>query len=206
MQVNIENARKIDYNKKQKYILGVDTMRIEPIAYENASEQVKALWDAHESAHIMTNMKRTLLHHPLSFKVMMEWYDLYDEVAKIEGVGTLGADIFSYAISSQNECLICETFFRKILIDAGRNPDALDLSEKERLLTEYGRACVNQPVEVSDSLYERMRAHFSEEEMVLLTTFAGMMIATNLINHALKVDLDRRLIGYEKETKKGQRN
>ena len=174
-------------------------MRIAPIEYENASEEVKKLWDEHESAHIMTNMKRTLLHHhPLSFKVMMEWYPLYEKVAAIEGVGTLGADIYSYAISSANDCLICETFFRKILIDSGRNPDALDLSEKERILTEYGRACVKQPVKVSDDLYARMREHFSEEEMVLLTTFAGMMIATNLINHALAVDLDQRLIGYEK--------
>ena len=176
-------------------------MRIAPIEYESASAQVKALWDAHESAHIMTNMKRTLLHHPLSFQVMMEWYPLYEQVAKIDGVGELGADIFSYAISSENDCLICETFFRKILIDAGRNPDALDLSEKERLLTEYGRACVNQPVKVSDALYEKMRAHFSEQEMVLWTTFAGMMSATNLINHALAVDLDSRLIGYEKGRK-----
>ena len=173
-------------------------MRIAPIEYENAGEEVKKLWDEHESAHIMTNMKRTLLHHPLSFKVMMEWYPLYEKVAAIEGVGALGADIYSYAISSANDCLICETFFRKILIDAGRNPDALDLSEKERILTEYGRACVKQPVKVSDDLYARMREHFSEEEMVLLTTFAGMMIATNLINHALAVDLDQRLIGYEK--------
>ena len=142
-------------------------MRIAPIEYENASEEVKKLWDEHESAHIMTNMKRTLLHHPLSFKVMMELYPLYEKVAAIKGVGELGADIYSYAISSANDCLICETFFRKILIDAGRNPDALDLSEKERILTEYGRACVKQPVKVSDDLYARMRTHFSEEEVVL---------------------------------------
>lgn len=177
-------------------------MRIEPVTYENASEEAKTLWKEHESAHIITNMKRTLLKNPLCFKVMMEWYPLYDEVAKIEGVGELGADIFAYAISSQNECLICETFFRKILLDAGRNPDALDLSEKERLLCDYGRACVRQPVKVDDALYARMSAAFSEEQIILLTTFAGMMIATNLINHALAVDLDQRLIGYEKKERK----
>ncbi|MBQ6380500.1 MAG: hypothetical protein IJJ41_02720 [Clostridia bacterium] len=178
-------------------------MRIAPLEYENASEEAKKLWDEHEKEHIITNMKRTLLKHPYCFEVMMEWYPLYAEVAAIEGVGELGADIYSYAISSANDCLICETFFRKILMDAGRNPDALDLSEKERILTEYGKACVKQPIKVSDDLYGRMRAHFSEEEMILLTTFAGMMIATNLINHALEVDLDQRLIGYEKGAKKG---
>ena len=180
-------------------------MRIKPIDYESAGAEVKALWDAHEKEHIITNMKRTLMHHPLSFKVMMEWYDLYALVAAIDGVGELGADIFSYAISSQNDCLICETFFRKILLDAGRNPDALDLSEKERVLTEFGRACVKQPVKVEDALFEKMRSHFTDEEIVLLTTFAGMMIATNLINHALEVDLDERLIGYEKDSRKKEK-
>ena len=174
-------------------------MRIAPLEYAQASAEQKKLWDDHEKEHIITNMKRTLLKSPYCFEVMMEWYELYAQVAAIEGVGELGADIFSYAISSENDCLICETFFRKILLDAGRNPDALDLSEKERLLTAYGRACVRQPVKVSDDLYASMRAHFSEEEMILLTTFAGMMIATNLINHALSVDLDSRLIGYEKK-------
>lgn len=177
-------------------------MRIPMVEFDSASDEVKALWREHESEHIITNMKKTLLRHPQSFKVLMEWYPLYDSVAKIDGVGELGADIFSYAISSENDCLICETFFRKILIDAGRNPDALDLSEKEKLLTDYGRACVKQPVKVSDELFAKMREHFSEEEIVLLTTFAGMMIATNLVNHALEVDLDQRLIGYEKGSKK----
>lgn len=177
-------------------------MRIEPVNFENASDEVKVLWKEHEAEHIITNMKRTLLRHPFSFRVMMEWYPLYAQVAAIDGVGELGADIFSYAISSQNDCLICETFFRKILLDAGRNPDALDLSEKEKVLTDFGRACVKQPVKVSDEIFATLRRHFSDEEIVLLTTFAGMMIATNLINHALEVDLDERLIGYEKDRSK----
>ena len=171
-------------------------MRIAPLEYAQASAEQKKLWDDHEKEHIITNMKRTLLKSPYCFEVMMEWYELYAQVAAIEGVGELGADIFSYAISSENDCLICETFFRKILLDAGRNPDALDLSEKERLLYP-GKG--HEEIQDFDDLYASMRAHFSEEEMILLTTFAGMMIATNLINHALSVDLDSRLIGYEKK-------
>lgn len=174
-------------------------MRIKPVEYESASKEVKNLWDEHEKEHIMTNMKRTLLREPDCFKVMMEWYYLYDKVAEV--TGTFAADVFAHAISSENDCLVCSTFFRKILIDNGRDPDNLVLDETEQLLADYGRACVKQPVRVNNELFERMRRRFSDEQIVLLTTFAGMMIATNLINHALAVELDTRLLGYEKKEK-----
>jgi alkylhydroperoxidase family enzyme len=167
------------------------------VEYENASDEVKKLWDEHARTHAITNMKKTLLRDPESFKVLMEWYELYDRVCKV--TGKFGADVFSYAISTENDCLICSTFFRKILIDAGKDPDNLDLSEREWLLVDYGRACVKQPVRVDNELFGRMKKEFSDEEIVLLTAFAGMMIATNLINHALAVDIDDRLLGYEKK-------
>lgn len=171
-------------------------MRVPMIEYESASQEVKDLWDEHEKNHLITNMKKTLLRDPESFKVLMEWYPLFDRVAEI--VGEFGANAFSYAISSENDCLICSTYFRRILIDAGKDPDKLDLSEKEMLLVDYGRACVKQPVNVDDELFARMKKNFSDEQIVLLTTFAGMMIATNLVNHALRVDLDSRLSNYTK--------
>lgn len=174
-------------------------MRIPMTEYENSSEQVKELWDEQVEKHgRITNMKRTLLHHVPSFKVLMEWYPLRDEVAKI--VGDFATDVLSYAISTQDDCLICSTFFRKILIDNGKDPDCLDLGETELLLWDYGRACGGLQGEgcVPDELFARMKEKFSDEQIVLITSFAGMMIATNLINNALEVDLDDCLQTYTK--------
>ena len=137
------------------------------------------------------------MHDPLSFKIYMEWYDLYDEVRAF--TSDFAAEVFSYAISSENDCLVCSTFFRKILIDNGKDPDNLQLSDMEQALADYGRACVKQPVWVKDEVYGRLKKHFTDRQIVILTAFAGQMIATNLINHALAVDLDDRLTGYTKE-------
>lgn len=172
-------------------------MRIPMVEYDTASQQVRDLWDEHAKTHQITNMKKTLLRDPESFKVLMEWYPLFERVSAV--VGEFGANVYSYAISSENDCLVCSTYFRKILKDAGKDPDNLELSKREWLLVDYGRACVKQPVKVSDELFGRMAEEFSDEEIVLLTTFAGMMIATNLINHALQVNLDDRLTGYRKK-------
>ncbi|MDR3293148.1 MAG: hypothetical protein LBT20_03485 [Clostridiales bacterium] len=166
--------------------------------YKALSPEAKAEYDNQVKTHgRITNMKKTLLHDVPSFRVLMEWYPLRDEVVKV--VGEFALNVFAYAISYGNDCLVCSTFFRKILRDNGKDPDALDLDETSALLMEYATACVAKPVTVSDALFERLRKRFGEKEIVLLTAFAGIMIATNLINNALDVDLDDYLTSYAKK-------
>jgi alkylhydroperoxidase family enzyme len=127
----------------------------------------------------------------------MEWYPLRDKV--VEVVGEFSLNVYAYAISFGNECLICSTFFRKILKDAGHDPDNMKLDETSNLLIDYAKACISKPAEVSGELFKRMRTRFNEEQIVLLTAFAGIMIATNLINTALDVPLDDYLTEYTKK-------
>ncbi len=51
---------------------------------------------------------------------------------------------------------------------------------------------------VSDALFGRLRSWLSEEQIVALTAFGGMMIATNIFNNALRVDLDEYLEPFRK--------
>ncbi len=37
----------------------------------------------------------------------------------------------SHAISSENDCLVCSTFFRRILIESGEDPDRFQMNERE---------------------------------------------------------------------------
>lgn len=172
-------------------------MRIKMIEYETASIEAKAEYDNQIKKHgKITNMKKTLLNHVPSFRVLMEWYPLRDEVCKV--VGEYATNIFAYSVSVANNCLICSMFFRKILVDYGKNPENLEFDETEQLLVDYGQALVKQPVKIDDKLFAKLKACFSESEIVLLTAFAGMMIATNLINNALEVDLDDYLQPYTK--------
>jgi hypothetical protein len=144
----------------------------------------------------MTNMKRTLLHSVPAFHALMEWYTLRDVVLPF--LGERGTTIFSHAISAQTDCLICSTFFRRILIDAGDDPDALALDDRESLLVEYGRQLAKDAKGVSDALYARLAARFSAPEIVALTAFGCLMVATNIFNDALRVDLDGYLEPYRR--------
>lgn len=169
--------------------------RIEPVQYEEASAPVREQFDDQISRNgRITNMKKTLLHSLPAFHALMEWYPLRDAAQAF--IGERGVNVFCHAISTENDCLICSTFFRKILIDAGEDPDNLQLSEQEALLAEFGKSCVKAPVHVGDALYQQLQRHFTDEQIVILTAFAALMIATNLINTALQVDLDPYLESY----------
>ncbi len=169
--------------------------RIQPVEYEKASDAVKKQFDDQIAKHgRVTNMKKTLLHSLPAFHALMEWYPLRD--CLLEFMDEKSFNYFSHAISAQNNCLVCSTFFRKILIDNGENPDHPVFSEKEQILMDFGRCCVTDALKIDDAMFQKLRKFFNDEQIVLLTAFAGLMIATNLINNALDVDLDQYLESY----------
>ena len=94
--------------------------------------------------------------------------------------------------------LVRSTFFRRLLIDAGENPDDFTMDDRERVVIEYGRALARQGARVPGELYRQLATLFSEEQVVALTAFGAMMVATNIFNNALEVDLDGYLKPYRK--------
>ena len=164
--------------------------------FENTEPEAREIWNQQVRDHSrMTNMKKTLAHSSNALRAYMEWYPLKDEVA--EFTGERAAILFAHAISAQNECLICSTFFRRILFDWGENPDDLKLDETEQILVKYGIGLAKEPHNISPDLMAKLKRRFSEKEIVSLTAFGGIMIATNLFNDALKIELDDYLFQYK---------
>src|SRR3990170_8256435 len=96
--------------------------RIRPVEYAEATPGVRAAHDEVVREHgRITNMKRTLLHSLPAFHALMEWYPLRDTVAPF--LDERLVDLFAHAISTESDCLICSTFFRRTLIEAGQDPD-----------------------------------------------------------------------------------
>src|SRR3990170_4315859 len=171
--------------------------RIPPLDTETAPPDARAAADAHVRGHArMTNMKRTLLHSLPAFHALMEWYPLRDTVQPF--LGERLTTLFAHAISAETDCLICSTFFRRILIESGENPDQFALDEREKLVVEFGRQLAKPFARVPDGLFTRLAAAFTEEQIVALTAFAALMVATNIFNNALDVDLDGYLEPYRK--------
>jgi chloramphenicol-sensitive protein RarD len=171
--------------------------RIRPLEYADVEPAMRAEYDRQIAANgRVTNLKGTLAHSPVAFRALMQWYALRDEVRPF--LGDRLTTLFAHAISAATDCLICSTFFRRHLIDTGENPDALTLDERERAVVEYGRQLARDPNGVGDELYGRLERFFPPAQIVALTAFGGLMVATNLVNNALRVDLDEYLQPYRK--------
>lgn len=171
--------------------------RIAPIELEDAEPEARAELDRQLAAHgRVTNMKRTLAHSSTALDALMTWYPLHDKVAGF--LGERAATLFAHAISARTDCLICSTFFRRILVESGDDPDALALDDRERVVVDYGAQLARDANGVSDELYERLAAFLKPAEIVELTAFGALMIATNVVNNALRVDLDGYLEPYRR--------
>jgi hypothetical protein len=163
--------------------------------YEGATDEVRAEYDywTKRSGRV-TNMKRLLLHDLPTYHAYMEWYTLYARL--VEVVGKRGVDLLCYAISTNNHCLLCSTFFQQIFIDAGEDPNNFTLDATEQLLFDLGAAISSNPNAIPDEVYAGLKERFTPDQIVLIGGFAAQMVATNYFNMVTRVDVDDQLEPY----------
>ena len=167
---------------------------------ENALKgKAKEAWNKHIADKNLTNMKQALLQDEATYEAFMGWYKSWSRL--LELVGKKAAMIYAHSISTTNGCLLCSLFFISDLKAAGVNPAELVLDEKEELLSELGRQIVKNPTNVPDSLFQRLKKHFSDSEIVTVVGFACQMIATNNFNSVLQIDVDQRLLSVQGDFK-----
>jgi len=172
--------------------------RIPPSDRDQATEASRRLAAGHEATGArMTNMKWTAAHSPEALEMLLTWYPLHERIAGF--LGERRAQLLAHAISAQNDCLICSTFFRRLLIDAGEDPDALWLDDEDELIVRLGRRLATDPHGVDDALFAELEARYDRRQVVELVAFGAIMVATNVFNDALQVPLDGYLDPYRKE-------
>lgn len=167
------------------------------IDYETASDEVKAVWDEEVAKRgRMTNMKRTFMHSLPAFRIYMEFYTLYDRLLPVLGKQKLY--LFCHAISTGNDCIICSMYFRRNLIDSGINPDTYEPSEDEQVFIDFGRSFshANPTHRPDPAIFPKLKARLTNEQMVDLVCFGGLMVASNMFNDFLGVNLDEALYDY----------
>ena len=175
--------------------------RIEPLKIREESASIKVAFERHvrEYGGRITNMKATLGHSLIAFEAYMQWYPLYAEVEQI--LGKRMASLFAHSISCAADCPLCSTFFRKILIDSGETPEKLELSDSQKVLLDFGSSIAKHKGNIADHLYNSVSNKYNEREMVILTAFAGIMIATNIFNNVIETEIDDYLSDYRSTMK-----
>ncbi|MBP3782790.1 MAG: hypothetical protein J6I68_06045 [Butyrivibrio sp.] len=157
------------------------------IDIDNASQEVKDAINRHVAeGHSITNEKRTLLHNIPSFWALEgKSYELSAELKKF--ISPRAANLFEYAISVENDCLVCTTYYKKYMESIGVDINNVDYTEEEELVIEYAQAIVRDRKNIPLDLFDRIKARIGEEGLVVLTTMGMFMIANNYFNDILHV-------------------
>ena len=156
---------------------------ISKIDPETAGEKEKEVIRDHlAQGYRLTNEKLTLLHNAEDSS-----YSLDRELQRL--IGKRAGDFFEYAISEENDCLVCSTYFRKLLKDNGIDFDNFQFTKKEELLISFGRALAKDPKNIPDEIYTELKEEFTEEEIVVITAMGVLMVANNYFNDILKIEV-----------------
>ncbi len=102
------------------------------------------------------------------------------------------------AVSKLNECHYCVAHHKPMLMvegltEAGADrvldyQDHPELDEVDRLVVEYTIAVTQRPQRIRDAVFERLRRHFDEAQIVELTLRIALCGFFNRFNDALQID------------------
>jgi uncharacterized peroxidase-related enzyme len=106
-------------------------------------------------------------------------------------------EIAIVVVSKLNECHYCVAHHKPFLaveglsssaIDRLLDPDNPELDDVDRLVVEYAQAAWETPNRIRDSLFDRLRAHFTEAQIVELTLRITLCGFFNRFNDALQIE------------------
>jgi uncharacterized peroxidase-related enzyme len=125
---------------------------------------------------------------------------LYGMVKDLREEGELPARLVEIAVvatSEANRCKYCVAHHAPALRGLGLpaetvarilEPDVPGLDERERLVRDYAVLVTERPWGIRDGVFERLRRHFSERQIVELTARIAVCGAFNRINDALQIE------------------
>ena len=173
--------------------------RIKLLKLEETKGAERERYEELASRNAVTNMKRGLLQDAATYDAFMAWYTSWNRLVEI--LSEREATIFAHSVSTTNSCMLCSLFFINDLKALGIDPDNIQLTDKEQVLTELGQQIVKDPTAVTDELFSQLRSFWKENEIVAIVGFAAQMIATNNFNSVFQIDIDDRLLPIKGEFK-----
>jgi hypothetical protein len=167
--------------------------RVSYVTRENLDAVGRQAYDEEKArVGLVTNMKKAILHSPPAHQAYLGSYLIKAELIKL--LGSRAFNVYAHAISSASDCLLCSTYFRRALAAQNISPASFEPTDEEQLLIDLGSTVGARAKRLDEALWSRLRQRYDERAIVNLIGYAGTMVATNIFNSLLEVDLDEYLI------------
>jgi uncharacterized peroxidase-related enzyme len=112
-------------------------------------------------------------------------------------------EIAIVVVSKLNACHYCVAHHKPFLTVEGLSSDAVDrlldadnpeLDEVDRLVVEYATIAWENPQRIPERMFERLRGHFSEAQIVELTLRTTLCGFFNRFNDALQIEEEEEIL------------
>lgn len=171
--------------------------RVKSLERDSLPAELCELWDKFSSPpHNFSNQTAVLSNSPEAFG------HLYGLIDTWRTAGSLPVRLIEIAVvttSALNACPYCVGHHGLVLMAHGLSGETVEgilepappgLDEKERLVRDYARLVTERAWGIRDSVFEDLRRHFDDRQIVELTVRIGLCSLFNKLNQALQIDLE----------------
>lgn len=170
---------------------------IPPVNDESAPDELIAIFRAAEQRSGSSNMMRTIAHSP---QLLREFYRFYMAIWGGKSDPKLKEKIrFRVAIAGQcryRQCARTERVRQMGLTEEElmkvKSYDESDLQTAERPVLRLVDQMVENNLEERNAIYQKLRAYFTEEEIVELTLSIGFFLGIGRMNRFLDIQFQPR--------------
>ncbi len=176
--------------------------RVRDIAIDEVPEDVQPVYRrfTEEYGPFLNQVKVFAHRAPVLKHIQGLLLDLNDEALLAKRY----LEIALVVVSKLNECTYCVSHHAPRLEAQGLaaetvagilEEDCPGLDPVDRLVRDYAIAVTERPQRIGDAMFNALRRHFSEEQIVELTVRIALCGFFNRVNDALQIGIEEELVG-----------
>ena len=176
--------------------------RVRDIPTSELSSDLAAIYEQFSGSYgPFRNQVAVFAHVPAALRHLMP---LLLELREAETLPKRALELAIVTVSQLNACQYCVAHHKPFLVVEGVSPAGVDrlldyrnnaeLDEVDRLVVEYSIAAWERPNRIPEALFDRLRRHFSEAQIVELTLRITLCGFFNKFNDALAIDQEPEAI------------
>jgi len=172
-----------------------DMPRVTPLASDTLPADIALIYERFASGYgSFGDQAAVLAHVPPALKHL---YSMLLELRERQAVPLRYIELAIVTVSKLNACPYCVAQHTPLLEIEGVDPNAVaalpdanhpSLDETDRLVVEYATAVTQSAWRLPDEIFARLRAHFTESQIVELTLRIALAGFFNRFNDALQID------------------
>ena len=177
--------------------------RVRDVGIDEVPEEVRGTYQRFaEDYGPFLNQVKVFAHRPPALKhIMGLLLDLADEAVLPKRY----LEIALVVVSKLNECTYCVAHHAPRLVEQGLapetvsnilEPDCPGLDEVDRLVRDYAVQVTEKPQYMRDAIFEQLKEHFTEEQIVELTLRIALCGFFNRFNDALQIGMEDGVVEH----------